>query len=76
MTMHPRIIEEQPLTAKELMALLRIETSATLRKMIKAKRVPSPDIQTSKHHRLWHRATLRTAGILREQGNETKTQAG
>jgi hypothetical protein len=72
MSMQPRQIEEQPYTAKEVMALLRIETAATLRNMIKAKRVPAPDIQTSKHHRLWHRATLRAAGIL----NDQKTLAG
>jgi hypothetical protein len=65
--MQARQIEEQPFTAKEVMALLRIETAATLRNMIKAKRVPAPDIQTSKHHRLWHRNTLRNAGILNDQ---------
>ncbi len=57
-------IEETPVYPKEMMALLGVTRTFSLNRLIKADRVPAPDVKISQRVRYWHRATLRSRGLL------------
>lgn len=61
--------EETPVYPEEMMKLLGLTRSFSMNHLIKAGRVPEPDVKISQRVRYWHRATLRNHGLLpRVQG--------
>ena len=61
-------MNEIPLFPKDVMALLGITTSDTLRKYIKAQKVPAPDVVVTRKQRYWWRSTLERAGLIQKEG--------
>ena len=55
---------DTPIFPADLMTLLGIKHSNTLRVHIKAGKVPPPDVQLTAKTRYWHRSTLVRAGLL------------
>lgn len=64
----PLAIEETPVYPKEMMGLLGVTRTFSMNRLIKAGRVPEPDVKISQRVRYWHRATLRNKGLLPQQG--------
>jgi hypothetical protein len=62
-------VEETPVYPDELMRLLRVTRTFSVNRMIKAGRVPAPDVQISQRVRYWHRSTIRELGLLPKQGS-------
>lgn len=60
---------EIPYFPADVMRLLGIAHSNTLREYIKSGKVPQPDVQVSKKTRYWHRESLVTAGLLQPQAS-------
>lgn len=56
---------EIPYFIDDIMELLRVKNSETIRKAIKQGRFPPPDVQISRKTRYWHKSTLIKAGILK-----------
>jgi predicted DNA-binding transcriptional regulator AlpA len=55
--------EDRVIWRRDLMRLLGATHSDTLRKWIKAGKVPKPDVDLSMRTRGWKTSTLRAAGI-------------
>lgn len=55
---------DTPIFPSDLMTLLGIKHSNTLRVHIKTGRIPPPDVLITAKTRYWHRATLVRAGLL------------
>ncbi|PUE09031.1 hypothetical protein B9Z51_08865 [Limnohabitans sp. T6-5] len=60
--------EETPVYPKEMMELLGVTRTFSMNRLIKAGRVPAPDVKISQRVRYWHRSTLRNQGLLPQQG--------
>ena len=56
---------EVPYFPADVMRLMGIKHTNTLRLHIKAKRIPAPDVQLTQKTRYWHRSTLVAAGLLK-----------
>lgn len=61
---------ETPIFAQDLKRLLGITHSNTLRIMIKAGKVPPPDVQLSQKTRYWLPGSLVKAGLLTDRNME------
>lgn len=55
---------DTPIFPSDMMAILGITHSKTLRKHIKNGKVPPPDVQLSQKTRYWWRSTLVRAGLV------------
>lgn len=60
---------EIPIFPADLMKVLGITHSNTLRVQIRDGKVPKPDVQISQKTRYWHRSTLVKAGLLQAKND-------
>ncbi len=56
-------VEDRVLWRRELMAKLNITSTETMRRWLKAKRLPAPDVNLSQRTQGWRVSTLRAHGI-------------
>jgi predicted DNA-binding transcriptional regulator AlpA len=55
--------QDRVLTRAELMAAINVTTTETIRRKLKAKLIPPPDVKLSQRIVGWRVSTLRAAGI-------------
>ena len=55
--------DDRTIYRKELMAALNVTSSETLRRWVRDKRLPAPDVNLSQRTQGWRVSTLRAAGI-------------
>lgn len=55
--------DDRTIYRKELMAALNVTSSETIRRWMKSKRLPAPDVNLSQRTQGWRVSTLRAAGI-------------
>ncbi len=59
----PNQSDDRTIFRKELMAALNITSSETIRRWLRDKRLPAPDVNLSQRTQGWRVSTLRKAGI-------------
>ncbi len=55
--------DDRTIFRRELMAALNVTSSETIRRWVRDKRLPSPDVNLSQRTQGWRVSTLRAAGI-------------
>ena len=55
--------DDRTIFRRELMAALNVTSSETIRRWVRDKRLPSPDVNLSQRTQGWGVSTLRAAGI-------------
>jgi predicted DNA-binding transcriptional regulator AlpA len=57
------IAEDRVIWRRELMSMLNVTSTETIRRWLKQRKLPQPDVNLSQRTRGWRLSTLRSAGI-------------
>ena len=55
--------DDRVIWRSELMVLLNVTSTETIRRWLKERKLPTPDVNLSRRTKGWRRSTLRAAGL-------------